>query len=225
LQTSKDSGDRFTVKVAANTLEISPNPELKTAASPLFQNLFSISLFLTLGIEASIWAGYLRWKQTAYREISATLLSVFIVHAFSFAIVWCSFPGFQHFADPFIRYAGLMWLFFSLLYGGILSLYVASAKKLRSTTLVGSISYWLGAVVVSTIAAALNGYGSPLPSASGLSEPIAILLSEIFVVIYEAWIIQRLRRDTLDFKTALRVSLVANIVSCAIGLALAFFVR
>ncbi len=159
------------------------------------------------------------------RYILAAILSVFIAHAFSFAIVWISFPGFQHFAEPFVRYAGLMWLAFSLLYGCILSSYLASAKKLRSTTLVGSISFWLGAVVVSTISAALNGYGSPLPSASGLSEPIAILLSELFIVIYEAWIIQCLRRDTLDFKTALRVSLVANTVSCAIGLALAFFVR
>jgi hypothetical protein len=148
----------------------------------------------------------------------------FIAHAFSFGIVWFSLLGLRKFAPDFIRYVGLTWLLLSLGYGGILSLYVRRAKNPQSSiAIAGSISYWLGALVMSIVAAFLFGYGSQIPSAFGVSEPIAILLSEIFVVGYEAWIIQRLRRDTLDFKTALLLSLVANVLSCALGLAIAFF--
>jgi hypothetical protein len=220
-----DRGDKFTVKAIANTLEISPSAAEKVSESPIFQNLFLFYLGLTVGIESIIWAGYLRWKQVAFKEIEATILSVLLVHAFSFAIVWFSFPGLQHFAPQSTRYGGLAWLGFSILYGIILSLYIKLAKKsLSSVVTAGSSFYWLGAAFVSVVIAALFSYGSPLPFADGLSQPIAILASEIFVVGYEAWIIQRLRRDILNFKTALLVSLVANTASCLIGLTVNLFV-
>lgn len=221
----EDRGDRFTVKAIANTLEISADAKDKVSESPIFQNLFLFFLGLTLGVESMIWAGYLRWKQVVNTEIEATILSVLLVHAFSFAIVWFSFPGLQHFATQSIRYSGLAWLAFSILYGIILSLYMKWAKtSLSPVVTVGSTAYWLGAAFVSVTIAALFGYGSPLPFADGLSQPIAILVSEIFVVGYEAWIIQRFRRDNLNFKTALGLSFVANTASCLIGLVMNLFV-
>lgn len=220
-----DFGDKFTVKAIANTLEISPNAAEKVYESPIFQNIFLSSIGLTVGIESMIWAGYLRWKQVAFTEIEATILSVLLVHAFSLAIVWFSFPGLQHFATQSIRYSGLAWLGFSILYGMILSLYMKWAKNsLSPVVLTGSIAYGLGAAFISVVIAALFGYGSPLPFANGLSQPTAILASEIFVVGYEAWIIQRLRRDNLNFKTAVGLSLAANMASCLIGLAVNLFV-
>jgi hypothetical protein len=224
LSERKDSSNKFTVKVAANRLEIVTNPAQKVEESPIFQNLFLTFMVVTVAIESIIWGGYLQWNQIAKGEIESTLWSVFLVHAFSFAIVWFSFPGLQHFASQSMRYGGAAWLGFSILYGMILSLYAIWAKNpLSHLVAVGSIAYWLGAAFVSFIIAALFGYGSPLPFADGLSEPISILASEIFAIGYEAWIIQRLRRDTLDFKTALLVSFVANTASCLIGLALAWF--
>jgi hypothetical protein len=221
---SKQS-DKFTVKVAGKTLEISPNAAEKVTDSPLFQNLFLINLLLTLGIELSIWAGYLRWHKADFVEIQSTILAVFIVHAFSFAIVWFSFPGLQHFASQSQRYGGLTWLVASIGYGLILSLHVSrSQRSLSRLVVVGSIAYWLGAAFVSVVISALFGYGNALPPAEGISEPMAILASEIFVVGYEAWIIQRLRRDNLNFKTALGLSLVANTASCLIGLAVTLFI-
>jgi hypothetical protein len=224
LNGSKDRGDRFAVRVAGKILALSPSPAEKVTNSPLFQNLFLVFLTITLGVESIIWAGYLRWKQVAFTEIKATILSVFIVHAFSFAIVWVSFPGFQHFASQSMRYSGLVWLGFSLLYGAILSLYLKWTKRsLSNLVAIGSIAYWSGAAFVSLMVAALFGYGSPLPLADGLSEPMAILASELIVVGYEAWIIQRLRRDRLDFKTALLLSSIANTASCLFGLAFSSF--
>jgi hypothetical protein len=220
----KDSSDKFTVKVVGNKLEIVPNPDQIVTDSPIFQNLFFISLILTLGIELIIWGGSLRWKQMAFSKIRAILVSVFFIHTFSFPIVWFSFPGLQHFASQSMRCGGLAWLGFSILYGTILSLYLKWAKNpLSALVEIGSVSYWLGAVFVSVVTAALLGYGSPLPDAAGLSEPIAILASEIFVIGYEAWIIQRLRHDNLKFKTALGLSFAANTASCLIGLAVSLF--
>lgn len=215
----------FTVRVVANKLDIIPNPSQIAANSPVFQNLFFIFLVLTLVIESAIWAGYLRWKQADLVAIQAILLSVFIVHSFSFGIVWFSFPGLQHFASRSIRYGGLAWLGCSILYGTILSLYLQLAKNPSWRVVsIGSVAHWLGAAFISLIIGGLGGYVSPLPVAAGLSTPMAILASEIFVVGYEAWIIQRLKRDTLDFKTALLVSFLANVASCLVGLALASFV-
>jgi hypothetical protein len=217
--------DKFTVKVAEDTLEISPNAAEKVTDSPLFQNLCLINLLLTLAIESSICAGYLRWCKASFVEIQATILAIFIVHAFSFAIVWFSFPGLQNFASQSQRYGGLTWLVASIGYGLIVSFYVSrSQKSLSRLVVVGSIAYWLGAAFISVVISALFGYGNALPPAEGISEPIAILASEIFVVGYEAWIIQRLRRNNLDFKTALGLSLAANTASCIIGLAITLFI-
>ena len=221
----KDRSNKFTVKVVANRLEIIPNPDRVVTNSPIFQNLFFISLILTLGVELIIWGGYLRWKQMAFSKIRAILASVFFVHTFSIPIVWFSFPGLQHFASLSMRCGGLAWLGFSILYGTILSLYLKWVKNPLSPLVeIGSVACWLGASFVSVATAALIGYRSPLPDAAGLSEPIAILASEIFAIGYEAWIIQRLRRDNLKFKTALGLSLAANTASCLIGLAVSLFV-
>jgi hypothetical protein len=38
------------------------------------------------------------------------------------------------------------------------------------------------------------------------------------VIGYEAWIIQKLRRDIIDFQSALQVSLIANAASFLVGL-------
>lgn len=217
--------DKFTVKVRDKFLDISPNPGQKITQSSLFQDLFLVFLLLTLGIELGIWAGYLRWRKVESTEIRLIIISLLIVHAFSFPIVWFSFPGLEHFAGDSSRYGGLTWLVFSIGYGMILSIYLIWAKRSFSRQVVlGSIFYWLGAAVFTFLVTGLFGYGSPVPSVDGLSKPMAIFAAELFVVIYEAWIIQRLRRDTLVFKNALGLSLLANTISCFIGLAWAFFV-
>jgi hypothetical protein len=222
---SKNYGtDKFTVKTVNKILQVSPTPEQKVTQSSLFQDLFLFFLLLTLGIELGVWAGYLRWQKAGSTEIPPTIGSVVIVHAFSFAIVWFSFPGLEYFAGDSSRAGGLTWLVLSIIYGVILSLHSLRAKQPCSKRVViGSIAYWLGAAVLTLLVTGLSGYGSPVPTADGLSKPIAICLSELFVVGYEAWIIQRLRRDTLDFKTAVSVSFVANLASCLLGLAWTWF--
>lgn len=219
-----DRSGKFTVKAIDKTLQIAPNPKEDVSQSSLFQELFLSSLLLTIVIELAIWAAYLRWRKVESPEISLTIVSLLIVHAFSFLIVWLSCAGLEHFAGDGIRYGGLTWLVLSILYGAILSLHSIWAKKpFSKRVVIGSIAYWLGAAVFTTLLIGLSGYGSPVPTADGLSEPMAISLSEVFVVGYEAWIVQRLRRDTLSFKTALGLSFVANLASCLIGLTWAWF--
>jgi hypothetical protein len=215
---------KFTAKAIDKTLQISSNPNEDVSQSSLFHDLFLSSLLLTIGIELAIWAGYLRWRKVEAPEISLTIISLLIVHAFSFLIVWLSCAGLEHFASDSNRYGGLTWLVLSILYGAILSLHSIWAKRpFSKRVVIGSISYWLGAAVFTILLMGLSGYGSPVPTADGLSEPMAISLAEAFIFAYEAWIVQRLRRDTLSFKTALGLSFVANLASCLIGLAWAWF--
>jgi hypothetical protein len=219
-ESKDDHTDKFTVKAIDKTLQISPNPQAEVTRSSLFQDLFLFFLLLTLGIELAIWAGYLRWRNVESSEIPLTIISLLIVHAFSFPIVWFSFPGLEYFAGDSSRYGGLTWLVLSIFYGIILSLHSIRAKRPWSKRVViGSITYWVGSAVFTLLVTGLSGYGSPVPAADGLSNQMAILLSELFVVGYEAWIVQRLRRDTLNFTTALAVSFVANLASCLMGLA------
>jgi hypothetical protein len=216
--------DKFTVKAIGNTLELSPSPEQNVTQSSLFQNLALFFLVLTLGIELGIWAGYLRWSKVESSEIPLTIISLLIVHAFSFPIVWFTCVGLENFASDGSRYGGLTWLVLSILYGIILSLHSIEAKRpFSKRVVIGSIAYWLGAVTFTLLLTGLSGYGSPVPTADGLSKPMATFVCEVVVVGYEAWIVQRLRRDTLNFKTALMLSLVANTVSCLLGLAWAWF--
>lgn len=220
----RSQSDRFTVKAIDNTLEISSAPAEKVTQSSLFQDLALFFLLLTLAIELGIWAGYLRWQKVEFTEIRLTIICLIFIHFFSFPIVWFSFPGLEHFADDSTRYGGLMWLGFAVFYGIILHLHSLRAKQPVSNRVIGgSIAYWLGAAFVTLIFTGLLGYGSPVPSAAGLSEPLAIFTSELFVVGYEAWLIQRLRRDTLAWKTALIISLAANTASCLLGLAVTLF--
>ena len=215
---------KFTVKAISKTLELSPNPEQTVVQSSLFQNLALFFLVLTLGIELAIWAGYLRYQKAQSSEIRLTMISLLIAHAFSFPIVWFSASGLEPFASDGSRYGGLTWLIFSILYGIILALHSVWAKTPFSNRIViGSIAYWLGAAAFTLLVTGLSGYGSPVPTADGLAQPIPTVLSEIFVVGYEALIVQRIRRDTLNFKTALSLSLVANTVSCVLGLAWEWF--
>ncbi|MCY7368638.1 MAG: hypothetical protein LH474_10865, partial [Chamaesiphon sp.] len=216
--------DKFTVKAIGKTLEILPSPEATVIQSSLFQNLALFFLVLTLGIELGIWAGYLRYQKAPSSEIGLTIISLLIAHAFSFPIVWFSASGLEPFASDGARYGGLAWLVLSILYGIILSLHSIWAKRPFSNRIViGSIAYWLGAVAFTLLLTGLFGYGSPVPTADGLGKPIPTVLSEVFVVGYEAWIVQRIRRDTLNFKTALSLSLVANTLSCLLGLAWEWF--
>ncbi len=220
----RDREGKFTVKPIGKTLDLSPSPEQTVIQSSLFQNLALFFLVLTLGIELGIWAGYLRYQTAPSSEISLTIISLLIAHAFSFPIVWFSAPGLEPFASEGVRYGGLAWLVLSILYGIILSIHSIRTKRPFSKRIViGSIAYWLGATAFAILLAGLLGYGSPVPTAAGLGKPLPTLLSELFVVGYEAWIVQRIRRDTLNFKTALSLSLIANTVSYLLGLAWEWF--
>ena len=216
----RSQSDRFSFKAIDNTLEISSAPAEKITQSSLFQDLALFFLLLTLAVELGIWAGYLRWQKVEFAEIRLTIIWLIFIHFFSFPIVWFTFPGLEHFASGSDRYGGLLWLGLAVFYGIILSLHSLRAKQPVSKRVIGgSITYWLGAAVVTLIFTGVVSYGSPVPAAAGLSEPVAIFGSELFVVGYEAWLIQRLRRDTLTWKTALGISLAANTASYLLGLA------
>ncbi len=213
----------FNVKVVNNALDITLSNNDTVARWQIFQErLFWESLLLTVAIELTIWSGYLWWQQTMLIEILLTDASVLTVHAFSFPIVWYVFSSFRAFASNFERATALLWLGLSLCYG-FLPFVLRSQQSTRAGgILAGSLLYWFGAVVVTAIFGFFSGYGYSFPSATGLPMPFLTLASELFVVGYEAWIVHRIRQDSLSLKLALKVSFAANAVSCLVGLAFFF---
>jgi hypothetical protein len=213
----------FNVKVAGNTLDIALSNNDAVERWQIFQErLFWESLLLTVAIELTIWSGYLWWQQTKLIEILLTDAIVLTVHAFSFPIVWYVFPSFRAFASNFERATALLWLGLSLCYG-FLPFVLRSQQSTRAGgILAGSLLYWFGSVVVTAILGFFSGYGYSFPSATGLPMPFLTLASELFVVGYEAWIVYRLRQDSLSLKLVLKVSFAANAVSCLVGLVFFF---
>lgn len=216
---SKAARRTFDVKVNDRSLDITLRDREEIDRWQLFQErAFWESLLLTLSIELTIWSLYLWRRKAKLVEILLTGASLLVVHAFSFAIVWHVFPSFRPFASNLERAMALTWLLFSSCYG-ILPFSLKSQHMVRvGGILAGSILYWFIAIIITGIIGFFSGYGYSFPSASGLPIPLLTIASELFVVVYEAWIVQKMRSDILAFKPALTVSFVANAASCLAGL-------
>jgi hypothetical protein len=220
LNDDRERPSKSKVSVIGNNLELSPNANFSIAESTLWRSLFLVALVMTIAIESAIWAGYLRWRERS-SEIKETILSLVLVEAFSLPIIWLFVPGIHHFANDRERYVGWVWLILSLGYGAILFVWSLLRKSMRwQTIMTGSIAYWVGTFLVTVIVSAVFSYGPSVPSAApGISRLPAIAIGEILVIFYEAVLMQRLRRDSLKFKTALGVSIIANLASFLAGLA------
>jgi hypothetical protein len=187
------------------------------ARSRVVSSLFQVAFFLTVAIEAAIWAGFLYWRQRS-SEIKPTIFALLAVEAFSLPIIWLFVLGLQYFATESERYSGWAWLIFALIYGIILFLYSLRKQPMNWQIIqAGSIAYWLGSGFLTLIVSWLLDYGSPSPSVTGLPYLVSLVIGEAIVICYEAILIQRLRREQLKFSTALGVSTIANVVSCLVS--------
>lgn len=172
------------------------------------------AFLLTLLVEGAIAVLYLRQRQADRAALTRTLVTIGVIHLFSFPIVWLSFPAFAPFTLLGTRVLGLMWLGLAGVYG----LVATGARRVKTRTLVlGSIAFSLGAIVVALGVTLVFGYGRSVPLAWGLPYWWRLAVSEGLVVVYEAWLLSALSRERLSFEEAGKISLWANLASLLLG--------
>lgn len=72
--------------------------------------------------------------------------------------------------------------------------------------------------VLSFIPILITSYNQHLPITSGIPSIITLTASEVFAFTWEAWLINRINRDTCSIKQAVLLSLLINTASLILGL-------
>jgi hypothetical protein len=190
--------------------------------NPIDPTIFAtLLLALSVGSEFAIVYVYLRRQQPAPADLRRFLLSVLLVHLFSIPIVWISFPALTAFSSLGTRIMGIVWIIMSLLYGAIVTAYYALGKKPKKTATLVSGTLWLWSLdlVVFVIGFALSNYGVSLPLLTGffLPEAWTLPIAEVFIWLYEAWIIYVINKPLINYRNVILLSLVTNVTSCFLG--------
>ncbi|WP_295620297.1 hypothetical protein [Chamaesiphon sp. GL140_3_metabinner_50] len=191
-------------------------------ASPIDPTILAILLLvLSVGSEVVIAYFYLCRQQPTKSDLRRFLLSVLLVHLFSLPIVWFSFPALTAFSSLGTRTMGMFWIFMSLLYGAIVTAYYSLGKQPKKTAIwvTGTISFWSLNLLMFVIGNAILNYGVALPLLTGIFLPgaWALPISEVFIWLYEAWIIYAINKYAINYRNAILLSLVTNLTSFSLG--------
>lgn len=206
------TGDEDETPTSSNTAKV----------NSIDPTIFAILLLtLSVGSEVAIAYFYLRRQQIPQPDLRRFLLSVLLVHLFSIPIVWISFPALAAFTSLGTRSMGMVWIVMSLLYGAIVTAYYSLGKKPKktSTWLSGTLWLWSLDLVVFVVGFALSNYGVSLPLLTGLflPEAWALPIAELFIWLYEAWIIYVVNQHLINYRNVMLLSLVTNVTSFSLG--------
>ena len=178
-------------------------------------------LVVSVGSELLVAYCYFRRQHPTGDQMWLLLRSVLMVHLFSLPMVWVSFPALAAFITIGIRTASIAWIAMSLVYGLLVTGYYAIGKQPKkiSTWLSGTILFWLLSLSVS-FCYSLSDYGVSLPLTTGIFLPASWILptSEIFIWLYEAWIICAVNKGSIDYRQAIFLSFCTNYTSFLLGL-------
>jgi hypothetical protein len=89
----------------------------------------------------------------------------------------------------------------------------ASSKKIVFFSLL----IFIGMNILGGFIALWFGYGNRIPIAEGIPYRFTLPVSEIFAVVYEAWLISTLSLGQLSLKQAGLLSLLTNVTSLLLG--------
>jgi hypothetical protein len=217
------SWDSFAVTINDQSLVVQPQDKnsVENRILQFFkfedQALLSILLLaLSVGSELAVAFFLLRKFNLNRTKLSFIIALIIVMHGFSLPIVWKSFPSFAAFISAGERGSGSAWLVLSLFYPLLLVGFNKQKPLTDEKRLVRSIVYLFFTWVFSGAFWILD-YGTPDPEDTGLPGSWVIPLAEIFVWLYEAWILWIVTRPYLNRLQALMLSLVMNIVSFGLG--------
>jgi hypothetical protein len=176
--------------------------------------MFLTGWLLTITSELLVGAIFLWWRKASQPKIFRVLIAIAMVNLFSYPVVWSFFPSLEPFQILLGRYFGISSLFVAMFYS--LAMHVerqASSKKIVFFSLL----IFIGMNILGGFIALWFGYGNRIPIAEGIPYRFTLPVSEIFAVVYEAWLISTLSLGQLSLKQAGLLSLLTNVTSLLLG--------
>jgi hypothetical protein len=207
------------VQVAQDSLQVIQEEDklayfILTPLQEYTSQMFLTGWLLTITSELLVGAIFLWWRKVSQPKIFRVLIAIAMVNLFSYPVVWSFFPSLEPFQILLGRYFGISSLFVAMFYG--LAMHVerqASSKKIVFFSLL----IFIGMNILGGFIALWFGYGNRIPIAEGIPYRFTLPVSEIFAVVYEAWLISTLSLGQLSLKQAGLLSLLTNVTSLLLG--------
>jgi len=172
--------------------------------------MFLTGWLLTIVSELLIAAPFLWWQKTPKPKFWRTLTAIAVVNLFSYPVVWSFFPSLEAFQLLLGRYLGISSLIIAILYG--LIIYNRRRDSSRRIILV-SILAFIVLNIIGIFGALWFGYGNRFPIVTGIPYRLTMPASEVFAIVYEAWLISTLSLEKLPIRQSLLLSLLTNATS------------
>jgi hypothetical protein len=137
-----------------------------------------------------------------------------MVNLFSYPVVWSFFTSLEPFQILLGRYFGISSLVVSLFYGFAMHVIRQDSSK---KIVFFSLLIFVSMNILGGFIALWFGYGNRIPIAEGIPYRFTLPVSEIFAVVYEAWLISTLSLGQLSLKQAGLLSLLTNVTSLLLG--------
>lgn len=190
-----------------------------TPMKPSRWEIFNKALALTELSELSVAALWLWQMKLDKQQLSKALVAIGFVNLLTFPVVWFFFPSLQPFQYSTSRVFGVVILGIASLFGTLLATRpIVTFKTLRNIFIGWLISLPI-ALGIGLFLAIVVGYGESLPPVNGIPSLITLPASEVFAVVFEAWLIYRLN-DVISLRQASLLSLTMNLISMILGLLL-----
>jgi len=190
-----------------------------TLMKPSRWEMFNKALLLTELSELAVAAVWLWRMKLDKQQLAKALVAIAFVNLLTFPVVWFFFPSLQPFQYSTSRVFGVIILGIASLFGTLLATRsIVTLKTLRNIFVGWLISLPIALGIGFFLAIAV-GYGESLPPVNGIPSLITLPVSEVFAVVFEAWLIYRLN-DAIPLREASLLSLTMNLISMILGLLL-----
>ncbi len=181
--------------------------------------MFNKALALTEISELAVAAIWLWRMKLDKQQIAKALVAIGFVNLLTFPVVWFFFPSLQPFQYSTSRVFGVMILGIASLFGVLLATRPIVTSKAMRNIFIGWLVSLPIMLMIGFLLAIVVGYGESLPPINGIPSLMTLPASEIFAVVFEAWLIYRLN-DVISLQQAGSLSVTMNVISVILGLLL-----
>jgi hypothetical protein len=182
-----------------------------------YGNILS-GLALTLVVELLVvGVGLWFWKREERASLAGRLLLVGLINLLTYPLVWLVFPSLRQFQPLYLRTMSLYVGIAALVYvAALLWIYLSDKRKRRLGIILTLVSLPATAICLLFVLIVV-GYGSYAVAVPGLSPDLALLFTELFVIMAEAALLFVLSRKSLSALQAGVLSLLMNLASFLAG--------
>lgn len=209
-----DYGDRHLIVTTHGDMLVVRRDERMQASR---WQTFSQALSITQVSELTIVLAVLAWRKLNKKKILTIVFSVGLINLLTFPVVWFFFPSLQSFQYSTTRIFGVFALIISLIFSSVL----IRQRDLTVRSLLRIFTIWFFSTPVLLIVAGLIaffvGYGEALPPSIGLPSFFTLPASELYAILWEAWLIRRTNQAEFSWRHALLLSMLMNVLSLVLG--------